>query len=135
MGRMARRSRLTAQVQHALTTCLRAGATRRAAVSYAGVGETTFYVWLERNREFRAAVLKAEADAQVRNVALLQRAAESTWQAAAFWLERRCPEDFGLRQRVYAGLQVDLPGLMRQAFAVRRPHELEPPDIEPPDDA
>jgi hypothetical protein len=40
-----------------------------------------------------------------------------------------------LRQQVEASVQVDLPALMQRAFAVRRPCELEPPDIEPPDDA
>jgi hypothetical protein len=130
IGMAGRRTRLTAQVQHDITTALRAGNTRRAAVSYAGVGETTFYTWLERNQEFRAAVEKSEADAQVRTVALIQREAESAWQAAAWWLERRFPEDFGLRQHVDASVKLDLPALMRQAFKLRRDSALDPPDIE-----
>jgi hypothetical protein len=134
-GYMARPKKLTADLQAQIATALRAGNTKRAAASYAGVGETTLYVWLDRNAEFRAAVRKAEADAEVRNVTLVQRAAESTWQASAWWLERRHPDTWALRQQVEASVQVDLPALMQRAFAVRRPCELEPPDIEPPDDA
>ena len=39
---------------------------------------------------------KARADAVVRNVGLIQKAAtDGTWQAAAWWLERTMPQQFG----------------------------------------
>jgi hypothetical protein len=43
---------------------------------------------------------KARADAIVKNVAYVQRAAKNgTWQAAAWWLERSVPETFGKRSK------------------------------------
>jgi hypothetical protein len=51
---------------------------------------------------FLAAVKKAQADAVAANVQLIQIAArEGTWQAAAWWLERRHPDQYGSdRKRV-----------------------------------
>ena len=103
---MGRQSKLTAERQARLCEALRAGNTRAAAADYAGVGKTTFYRWIDKGKEqktgvfrdFWDAVKKAEADAEVRNVAIIQQAAKKTWQAAAWWLERRRPEAWAQRQ-------------------------------------
>jgi hypothetical protein len=129
MAAASRQNKLTPDIREAVVTVLRAGNTRKAAAAYAGVDETTFYRWVDRDATFASAVRKAEADAQVRNVALIQRAAESTWQAAAWWLERRFPEDFALRHTIDANVTLDLPGMLRQAMALRRQSSLEPPEI------
>lgn len=76
---------------------LRAGNTRQTAYTVAGVGRETFYRWLSSNSEFREAVEKAEEEAVARNVMVLMAAAQKSWQAAAWWLERRRPGDFKLR--------------------------------------
>jgi hypothetical protein len=89
-------------VQRHLCDAIAAGNTRHDAAEYAGVGESTLRFWLARGRRQRrgryrtllAAVKKAEADAVVRNVAIIQKAANKTWQAAAWWLERKRSQDW-----------------------------------------
>jgi hypothetical protein len=76
---------------------LRAGNTRRAACSYAGIDQDTFGNWLKRFPDFSDAIEKAESDAEVRNVAIIQKSAQTTWQAAAWWLERKRKADWALR--------------------------------------
>lgn len=107
---MARRTKLTPDTKEDIVKALRAGNSRRDSALYAGVSETTFYSWMARGREgeplyaeFLEAVEKAEAQSVVRNVAIIQRAAEETWQAAAWWLERKRPDDWGRRQRMDIG--------------------------------
>lgn len=104
---MAGNGKLNADRQARLVEALKSGNTRRASAEYAGIGESTFYRWMERGeaatsgkyKELWEAVKKAEADAEVRNVALIQRAANGgTWQAAAWWLERRKPQDWAKRE-------------------------------------
>ena len=51
------------------------------------------------------AVQKAESDAVARNVAVIQTAAKKSWQAAAWWLERRYPEEFATNRRELAELR------------------------------
>lgn len=99
-----------------LIEALAAGNYMTIACEYAGIGESTVYRWLAQARDEFAAVSQgripdkeamrvvemaeainnARAEAETRNVFLIQRAAkEGTWQAAAWWLERTAPKRWG----------------------------------------
>jgi len=87
---------------------IRGGNYANVAAQYAGIGESTYYEWLQRGREgespfaeFAEAIKEAEAQAEVRNMALIQQAAQAgTWQASAWYLERRYPSRYGRRERL-----------------------------------
>lgn len=104
---MGRPLRLDKQRQQRICEALRAGNTRAASAAYGGVGESTFYRWMERGeaassgiyRDFWEAVKEAEAACEIRNVALIQKAAQDNWTAAAWWLERRKPDDWARVER------------------------------------
>ena len=88
---MSRRTKLTPDTKEDVVKALRAGNSRRDSALYAGISKQTFYSWMKRGREgeplyaeFLEAVEKAEAQSVVRNVAIIQRAAEETWKAAAW---------------------------------------------------
>jgi hypothetical protein len=98
---MARPSKYTPATVKLVTDALAAGNTRKASAAYAGIGENTLGDWLRRFRDFRDAVEKAEAQAEVGHVARIAQAAQAgTWQASAWWLERRRAADWGRRDRV-----------------------------------
>ena len=106
---MGRPTKLTPELQEELLKALKGGTYVEDACAYVGLGVTTFYRWMneaqsedatDELREFRAAVEKARASAVVRNVALLQKAAEDSWQAAAWWLERTRPDHYGRRTNI-----------------------------------
>lgn len=98
---VGRPTKRTPEREQRLFEALRAGNTRKAACLYAGVGLSQFAEWQERFRDFREAIQKAEADAEVRAVAQIAQAArDGTWQAAAWWLERRRADDYGRVDRV-----------------------------------
>ena len=82
-----------------LLNALRIGNTRTAACAHADISRETFYRWLD-DVTFRDAVEKAEGEAEGRFLARVAQAAGTTWQAAAWWLERRRAEHYGQRQRV-----------------------------------
>lgn len=97
---VGRPTKRTPEREQRLLEALRAGNTRKAACHYAGIGEETFARWL-RIGDFGDSVKKAEADAEVRHVANIARAAqEGTWQASAWWLERRRSDDYARRDKV-----------------------------------
>ena len=93
---------LTPDVQRRLCEAIAAGNTRHDAAEYAGIAESTLRAWLAKGKRQRrgqyrallAAVKKSEADAVVRNVAIIQKAAPKSWQAAAWWLERKRDADW-----------------------------------------
>lgn len=98
---MARPTKRTPERETRLIEALRAGNTRRAACAYAGIDQDTLANWLRRWSDFSDLVQKAEADAEIRNVAIIQKAASETWQAAAWWLERRRSADYKLKQELH----------------------------------
>jgi hypothetical protein len=99
----------------AITQALRAGNTRRAAAQYAEIDHATLYRWLEDDATFRDAVEKAEADSEVRFVAQVAQAATGgTWQAAAWWLERRRGVDWKRQETVEVTGSANAPLVVKQ---------------------
>lgn len=107
-----RPTKFTPEVREKILAAIRAGNYAGVAADYAGVGETTFYRWLQKGREaksgkfreFWVAVKKAEREAEVRAVAQIQKHMDSNWQAAMTYLERKHPDRWGRRDR----LQVEI---------------------------
>ena len=87
-----------------LSDALIAGNTIANACAKSGISEPTYYRWLREAkiapeghqlREFRQSVKKAMAIAVHRHLLIIQKAASKYWQAAAWFLERRFPQDWG----------------------------------------
>lgn len=101
------RTKLTPAVHSILVNALRAGSFRTVAAQHAGIHRATLYAWLERGEadwrdgkntlhaDLHEAVLKAEADAEVRAIALIRQAAATDWRAAAWYLEHRYQDRWG----------------------------------------
>jgi transposase len=105
---MGRPTKLNDETQNRIVTALRAGNYQETAARYAGISVDTFYEWMRRGTQepgsiyakFSEAVEIAKAAAEVRDVALIDRAAEEgSWQAAAWKLERKFPHRWGRVQR------------------------------------
>jgi hypothetical protein len=123
MSRGERPSKLNAERQERIVTALRAGNYFDESVRAAGVHPSTAYRWLEiaertpaldceefaelpmeqqiiatanqPYRAFREAVLDAVAEAEVRDIQLIDRAAETDWRASAWKRERLAPARWG----------------------------------------
>lgn len=107
---MGRPTKLTPKVQEDIVTAIRAGNYAEIAAKYAGIDESTYYRWMSQGegedapapyKEFRKAVENAKAASEIRNVALIQQAANNgTWQAAAWYLERTAYSRWGRHNKV-----------------------------------
>lgn len=103
-----RPDKLTPELAYEIVSYINAGNYPQIAAEACGVGKSTYYRWLEKGREepnskfgdFWEAVKKAKAQSEARNVMIIERAAEKTWQAAAWYLERTCPERWGLKRNI-----------------------------------
>lgn len=104
-----RTTKLTPQLQRELCQIIGAGNYIETACGYVGIDVTTFCMWLQRGEgthptrpktklhaEFVEAIRKAEAQAEAVRVARIAKAGQDgTWQADAWYLERRYPERWG----------------------------------------
>lgn len=77
------------------------GMTIKSACSLAGITQTTFYDWVTNKPEFTALIKKAESEMKERALKVINQAAQNgQWQAAAWLLERREPNEYGRQDRV-----------------------------------
>lgn len=117
---MARPSKLTPEVLSTVSSYLAVGSTLEVAASAAGVGTRTLERWLQRARELvdrveqhrrvesrdrvylelMEAITTREAEAEVKALATIQKSAlGGDWRAAAWYLEKRHPDKYGVRRR------------------------------------
>ena len=114
---MGRPTKLNYKVREKIVQAIKAGNYIETAAAYAGINKSTLYDWLKRGErekqrvaknpryrirksekiyvEFSDAVEKALAEAEMRDVLLIGKAAEEQWQAAAWRLERKFPDRWG----------------------------------------
>jgi transposase len=121
MARTGRPTRLTPEVQETIVTVLKTGAYLETAAAFAGVSLEAVYAWMRRGKlkgrsiykDFRQAVERASAEAEVKDLLVIDAAAKGAtdpatgatvrspnWNAAAWRLERRHPRKWGRFDRV-----------------------------------
>ena len=110
------------QIEEELLNLIKIGVPVRHACQAVGINEKTFYNWLsrgmtERDRlnsienakpnptevvfyEFLQAVERARSEAIAKKVATITKSSHDDWRAAAWWLERQLPSEFGKIDRV-----------------------------------
>lgn len=118
---MARPTKLTPELQDEIIKVIRSGNYIETACAYVGINKSTFYDWLKRGArekdrlaknprakvrksekpfvDFSNAIEKALAHAEIRDVAIIGKAAEENWQAAAWRLERKFPDRWGRKDK------------------------------------
>tara|TARA_Y100001938_G_scaffold114142_1_gene156793 strand:- start:298 stop:756 length:459 start_codon:yes stop_codon:yes gene_type:complete len=115
-------SKLNPKTQRKIYQAIRAGNYRSVACQFAGICENTLRNWEKKGRlaekedrkdiyyHFLVGLREAEAEAEVRNVAIVQKAAEKQWQASAWMLERRHPGRWARndKQRIEMKAEVDV---------------------------
>lgn len=103
-----RKSKLNAKMIQELARHIKAGNFAMVACEYMNIGKSAYYDWLATGRkdkengisslysELVDAIKSAEAEAEMRNVNIIQNAALNTWQAAAWYLERKHNDRWGV---------------------------------------
>jgi transposase-like protein len=111
MARTGRKPKLTPDLQKRFVDALLSGNFIDTACNYVGISPATYYDWMKQGEksnakpemlEFSEAVKRARAEAEVRNVSLINTAARDPrhWTAAAWFLERSYPTKWGRQQKV-----------------------------------
>lgn len=91
----------------------RAGINDKDIAAYIGVSPCTFSVWInnpktENQSKLSKALKKAEAEAKALALSKIQEAGfkKNNWQALAWWLERKFPDEFGRPEAQFAREQM-----------------------------
>ena len=92
-----RPTKYTEQTVAKLLEALRGGNTRRASCAVAGIDQSTLANWIKEYSDFSKAIEKAEGEAEAKMVSVIKLASDTTWQAAAWWLERKHKAEWSSR--------------------------------------
>lgn len=118
---MARPIKLTPEIEKKILDAIRMGNYLETAAAYANIARSTFYNWIKRGEkeiqrvnqnprckikksekpfvDFKHKVDQALAEAEMRDVQIILRAASDDWRAAAWRLERRYPDKWSKKDR------------------------------------
>jgi hypothetical protein len=120
MAATGRKSKLTKSLIDKACKVLRAGNYVKTTCGYLSICESSWYDWIregntaiERDKkgipvnddeklkiEFVQLTQKAQDEAIVRNIQIIQQAAQRNWQAAAWYLERTKPDLFAAQHKL-----------------------------------
>lgn len=103
-----RKTKLNPERAAKICDLLSKGNTRRASAYASGVTYESMRSWLKRAEEcesgiyveFAEAVQLAEAQAEINAVSVVTQAGFTNWTAAAWWLERKFPDDWAKTEKV-----------------------------------
>jgi len=119
--------RLSKELIDQLATYIENGNFAQDACRLVGVSESGFYKWLATGKAINAGEIRAtsrnalcvelveaikHADAKFKayHIANINKASKTTWQASAWMLERRFPDDYGRRGE---GIRVESEGTVK----------------------
>jgi len=101
MAVTGRPTKLTPLVKKKLLEATIAGATLKAAAAYAGIHRDTLAVWRAENEQFAEEMQRAEGMAAVGHTFSIKKCSDGgDWRAAAWWLERRCADEWAKRDEL-----------------------------------
>lgn len=95
-----RPTKRTPEAREAIILALRNGDPLMTAAAMGGIHYDTFVEWRKADAEFSDAVERAIQYGKHSLVEIVRKAAPKTWQAGAWLLERRWPEDFARREQL-----------------------------------
>jgi transposase len=108
---------LTPERSETIITAVRNGMRLDTAALYSGVGKETFWRWLRQGRgehatepfkTFADDLDQALAQWEATKVLQISKAGDKQWQANAWLLERRMPNEYGHRSRTDVNVSVNL---------------------------
>jgi hypothetical protein len=108
-GKMGRSPKWGPEVKEGILKLIEEGNTQKCAFSCYEVPEQTFYSWMERDEEFAERVKSAEHKCQSALVKIIKTAAEKSWFAAAWLLERKWPNQYAQQTRISGDASAPIP--------------------------
>jgi hypothetical protein len=104
-----RKTKLTPEFIEEASKLIAGGNTVVTVAAYMGINEDTWYTWIARGEkektgifsEFSEAIKKSKPVAKIAMLSVVTNAArDGNWQAAAWYLERTDPDNYGRRDRI-----------------------------------
>ncbi len=84
----------------AFLTAIRHGMSIKNTCELVGINQDTYFTWMKEHPEFSDKVKRARGERTLEALKVIRGAAIKSWQAAAWFLERTFPDQYGLKTQV-----------------------------------
>lgn len=96
------------------------GLTQREASILAGISEDTLSLW-KKDSDFSEQIRQKQIECKLWHIQNIKRASEKSWQASAWWLERKYKEEFSLKTKMDVEVNDGLALLTEQIKTILTP--------------
>ncbi len=93
------KSKATQKTIDVILSAIAEGLTQREASILAGISEDTFSLW-KKDSDFSEQIRQKQIECKLWHIRNIKRASEKSWQASAWWLERKYKEEFSLKTKM-----------------------------------
>lgn len=100
---VAMQNKYTKDAHKTIVDAIKLGETFKGAAMAVGIAESTLWEWRHKYPKLSNDITKATSDMRRANIAYIAKKAPTQWQAAAWLLERRFPDEFGRRNVEVSG--------------------------------
>lgn len=78
---------------------LKLGLTIKDVCEYVGINPDTFFDWQKNKPDFSDRIKRAQMECKRRCISIIHRASINSWQASAWWLERRHADEYQMKNK------------------------------------
>jgi transcriptional regulator with XRE-family HTH domain len=96
---MVRKYKATKKTIKIILDAIGEGLSQREAASLAGISEDTLSLW-KKDSEFSEQIRQKQIECKLGHIRNIKKASEKSWQASAWWLERKHKEEFSLKTKL-----------------------------------
>lgn len=115
--RVGRPTKRTPEIERAFLHGIEMGLSIRECCIIAGISRETYSQWMKNFPEFSDLKRYAEFKPMERALKCIRDAMFHNWRAAAWWLERRYPQEYSLKRKITAA---DTPCLVVNSLPVNK---------------
>lgn len=115
-----RKYKKTQETINVILEAIAEGLTQREASTLAGISEDTLSLW-KQDSDFSEQIRQKQIENKRRHINIINKASERDWKASAWWLERKCKEEFSLHNKLDIGVSEGLDRMSEHIKAILTP--------------
>ncbi len=96
---MGKKYKATPKTIATILNAISQGLTQREASILAGISEDTLSLWKKQDSDFSEQMRQKEIECKLSHIQNIKKASEKSWQASAWWLERKYKEEFSIKNK------------------------------------
>ena len=95
-----RKTKATPKTIEIILDAISQGLTQREASILAGISEDTLSLWKKKDSDFSEQMRQKEIECKLSHIKNIKEASKKSWQASAWWLERKFKDEFSLKSKL-----------------------------------